>query len=248
MDSLAQTPVTETASKPRGKKLRRRLGTSLMVVGLVVVAWSFVVWQWNDPFTSLYTRWQQGRLATELEQISKEERARPLPPIETKEDAERLVRQDAQAFRRRATEGSPIGRIAVPHLGLNMVVVDGTTTGTLKKGPGLHRQTFMPGQGELIYIAGHRTTYRAPFARIDRLKPGDRVSLTMPYGKFEYVVTRHTIVDDEDLSVLRTHHREVLALQACHPRFFATERYIVWADLTRVVARDGTVIDVPRRA
>jgi sortase (surface protein transpeptidase) len=48
--------------------------------------------------------------------------------------------------------------------------------------------------------------------------------------------------------VLRTHHREVLALQACHPRFFATERYIVWADLTRVVARDGTVIDVPRRA
>jgi sortase A len=248
MDTLAQTPVTETASKSRGKKLRRRLGTSLMIVGLVVLAWSFVVWQWNDPFTSLYTRWQQGRLANELEQISKEEQARPLPPIETKEDAERLVHQDANAFRRRATEGSPIGRIAIPHLGLNMVVVDGTTTGTLKKGPGLHRQTFMPGQGELIYIAGHRTTYRAPFARIDRLEPGDRVSLTMPYGKFEYVVTRHTIVDDEDLSVLRTHHREVLALQACHPRFFATERYIVWADLARVVARDGTVIDVPRRA
>jgi sortase A len=247
MDTLAQ-PVTKTAVKTRGKRIRRRLGTSLMVVGLVVLAWSFVVWQWNDPFTSLYTRWQQGRLANELEQISKDEQARPLPPIETKEDAARLVRQDARAFRRRATEGSPIGRISIPHLGLNMVVVDGTTTGTLKKGPGLHRQTFMPGQGELIYIAGHRTTYRAPFARIDRLQPGDRVSLTMPYGKFEYVVRRHTIVDDEDLSVLRTHHREVLALQACHPRFFATERYIVWADLARVVARDGTVIDVPHRA
>jgi sortase (surface protein transpeptidase) len=70
----------------------------------------------------------------------------------------------------------------------------------------------------------------------------------MPYGQFDYVVTGHSIVDDEDLSVLRSKGREVLALQACHPRFFATERYIVWADLTRIVARDGSVIRVPRRA
>ena len=107
---------------------------------------------------------------------------------------------------------------------------------------------FMPGEGELVYIAGHRTTYRAPFARIDQLTRGDRVSLAMPYGRFEYVVTGHSVVDDEDLSVLRSHGRDVLALQACHPRFFATERYIVWADLAGVVARDGTVIRVPRRA
>jgi sortase A len=219
-----------------------------MLAGVVLLAWSFVVWQWNDPVTSLYTRWQQGRLAGELEDISRTEHARPLPTITSPADAARLVGRDAGAFRRRATEGSPIGRLAIPELGVGMVVVDGTTTGTLKKGPGRHRDTFMPGQGELVYIAGHRTTYRAPFARIDRLAPGDRVSLTMPYGQFDYVVTGHSIVDDENLSVLRSKGREVLALQACHPRFFATERYIVWADLTRIVARDGSVIRVPRRA
>ena len=219
-----------------------------MLAGVVLLAWSFVVWQWNDPVTSLYTRWQQERLAGELDDIARTEHARPLPRVTSPAEAARLVSSDARDFRRRASEGSPIGRLAVPELGVAMVVVDGTTTGTLKKGPGRHRDTFMPGEGDLVYIAGHRTTYRAPFARIDRLAPGDRVSLTMPYGQFEYVVTGHSIVDDEDLSVLRSKGHEVLALQACHPRFFATERYIVWADLTRVVARDGTVIRVPRPA
>jgi sortase A len=219
-----------------------------MVAGVILLGWSFVVWQWNDPVTSLYTSWQQGRLAGELEDIERRAEARPLPPIASPADAARLVENDARAFRRRATEGSPIGRLAIPDLGVDMVVVDGTSTGTLKKGPGRHRETFMPGEGELVYIAGHRTTYRAPFARIDQLTPGDRVSLAMPYGRFEYVVTGHSVVDDEDLSVLRSHGRDVLALQACHPRFFATERYIVWADLARVVARDGTVVRVPRRA
>lgn len=248
MDTLAP-PVPETASpRSRGRTLSRRLGTALMVAGVILLAWSFVVWQWNDPVTSLYTSWQQGRLAGELEDIERRAEARPLPPIASPADAARLVENDARAFRRRATEGSPIGRLAIPDLGVDMVVVDGTSTGTLKKGPGRHRETFMPGEGELVYIAGHRTTYRAPFARIDQLTPGDRVSLAMPYGRFEYVVTGHSVVDDEDLSVLRSHGRDVLALQACHPRFFATERYIVWADLAGVVARDGTVIRVPRRA
>ena len=248
MDSLAP-PVPETASpRSRGRTLSRRLGTALMVAGVILLVWSFVVWQWNDPVTSLYTSWQQGRLADELEDIERRAEARPLPPIASPTDAARLVGSDARAFRRRATEGSPIGRLAIPDLGVDMVVVDGTSTGTLKKGPGRHRETFMPGEGELVYIAGHRTTYRAPFARIDQLTPGDRVSLAMPYGRFEYVVTGHSVVDDEDLSVLRSDGRDVLALQACHPRFFATERYIVWADLARVVARDGTLIRVPRRA
>lgn len=81
----------------------------------------------------------------------------------------------------------------------------------------------------LMRIAGHRTTYGAPFAHIDRLRPGDRMTLEMPYATLEYAVVRQRIVDDEDRSVLRSAGREEVALQACHPRFQATQRYIVWA-------------------
>ena len=70
----------------------------------------------------------------------------------------------------------------VPRLGLNMVVVDGTDDDSLKKGPGLDRRTYMPGEGQLIYIAGHRTTYLAPFAHIERMRAGDPITLEVPYG------------------------------------------------------------------
>ena len=106
-------------------------------------------------------------------------------------------------------------------------------------GPGRDKRTFMPGQGELVYIAGHRTTYRAPFAHIDRLRPGDRITLSMPYAELSYVVKRSQIVDADQLSVLATHHREELALQACHPRFFATQRYLVWAAPLSITPRGG---------
>ena len=98
----------------------------------------------------------------------------------------------------------------------------------------------MPGQGELVYIAGHRTTYLAPFANIDKLKVGDRVTLEMPYGTFVYAITGHEIVDAHDLAVLDSHHREVVALQACHPRFFATHRFIAWAKSVLVTLTDGS--------
>jgi sortase A len=94
----------------------------------------------------------------------------------------------------------------------------------------------MPGERELVYVAGHRTTYGAPFSDIDDLRAGDRVIVEVPYGTFEYRVTRHRIVDEHELSVLRTKHREELALQACHPRFFASHRYIVYASPVRATA------------
>ena len=145
----------------------------------------------------------------------------------------------ARKLRASAPEGSAIGRIVVPRLGLNMVFVNGTDSATLKKGPGRHPTTFMPGEGKLVYIAGHRTTYSAPFAHIDRLRPGDRVTLEMPYATIVYRVTGHRIVDDQDLSVLVSRGREEVALQACHPRFFATQRYIVWAKPVQVTPRGG---------
>ena len=92
----------------------------------------------------------------------------------------------------------------VPRLGLNMVVVNGTDDGSLKKGPGLDRRTYMPGEGQLIYIAGHRTTYLAPFAHIERHPERATPSrLEVPYGTFRYRVFTHRIVDADDLAVLQ---------------------------------------------
>jgi sortase A len=110
-----------------------------------------------------------------------------------------------------------------------MVLVYGTDTEPLKRGPGLDPRTFFPGQGHLVYVAGHRTTYLAPFADIDRLRKGDRIEIELPYGTFTYAVAGHRVVDRRDLSVLRSPKREVLRLQACHRRFFASQRYIVFA-------------------
>lgn len=91
----------------------------------------------------------------------------------------------------------------------------------------------------LVYIAGHRTTFLAPFSHIERLEKGDSVRLEMPYATFVYRISRHRIVRADDLSVLRSPRHELLELQACHPGFFASHRYIAYALPVRVLPRDG---------
>src|SRR5437667_1276729 len=115
-----------------------------------------------------------------------------------------------------------------------MILVNGTDEATLQKGPGRDLRTYMPGQGQLVYIAGHRTTYLAPFSHIDSLRPGDRITLEVPYGTFIYTMTNHRIVAATAPSVLRSPPHELLELQACHPRLFPSHRYIAYAKLIRV--------------
>lgn len=223
--------------------MARRLGTLLLVIGLGVLAWVATVYLWKDPFTTLYTAYEQRRLASSLDrQLDAFGSAhRPtIQPSGPRSERPRPRRDDvsreARRFRLATQEGDPIARLRVPRLGLSLVVVDGTSADDLRRGPGRHRATFMPGEGELVYIAGHRTTYGAPFSDIDRLQQGDAIMVELPYGALEYRVTRHRIVDDQDLSVLETHGREELVLQACHPRFFASARYLVYARPVSVVA------------
>ncbi len=234
-----QPAITSTPRASRRARARRSIGTGLVVVGLLVLAWGLVVWVWNDPLTGLYTRWQQGHLRTAYARVVDTYRPIVVPRRASTALEEAIVAQDARRYRASTASGVPIGRIVVPRLGLRMIVVNGTDHDSLTKGPGRDLRTFMPGEHELVYIAGHRTTYLAPFSKIDSMRPGDRITLVMPYGTFFYSVTRHVIVDAHDLAVLRSHHREVLALQACHPRFFATHRYIVWATPIRVVPPRG---------
>ena len=80
--------------------------------------------------------------------------------------------REARRFRLTSEDGDAIARLRVPRLDLNLVVVNGTSTSDLRRGPGRHLESFMPGEGKLVYVAGHRTTYGAPFSDIDQLEPG----------------------------------------------------------------------------
>ena len=226
--------------------MRHRLGTLLLVIGIGVLAWTATVYLWKDPFTTAYTAYEQRRLASNLDRQFENWKPSPEPVVQPKPKPKPEpkpkprhddVSRDAKRFRLSSEDGDAIARLRVPRLGLSIVVIDGTDAGDLRRGPGRHRETFMPGEGELVYVAGHRTTYGAPFSDIDRLEAGDTISVELPYGSVEYRVTRHRIVDDNDLSVLESHNREELVLQACHPRFFASQRYLVYASPVSVSGR-----------
>lgn len=203
----------------------RILGASLAAVGALAILWAIVTWQWGDPATSAYTRWKQRSLSAEFERLVTEYGARRAGPGKKTRDIERIARR----MREDREIGAAIGRIRIERLGLDMVIVYGTDSASLRKGPGLDPRTFLPGERELAYIAGHRTTFGAPFAHIDRLRPGDRVVIEMPYGRFSYRVERSIIVPADDVARLHSRGTEELALQACHPRFSARERYLVYA-------------------
>jgi sortase A len=221
------------------RRSARILGTLLVVAGLGTLAWTVTVWLWQDPFTGLYTRYEQHRLGTSLEKQFQVYATRQARAAESIAAERRRLAATAARFRRQAHDGQAIGKIIVPRMGLDMVLVNGTGHDALKKGPGRDQRTFMPGQGQLVYIAGHRTTYLAPFSHIDSLRKGDRITLEMPYATFVYRVTGHRVVAADDLAVLRSTGHELLELQACHPRFFASHRYIAYALPVRVIPRAG---------
>jgi sortase A len=220
----------------------------MAVAGVGVLAWVIVVWQWQDPFTAVYTHWKQHQLSKSYERrvaayhpISvAPTRAVASPVVTTRE-----VSREGRRYRLNSERGEAIGRIRVPRLHLNMILVNGTDHDSLTKGPGRDLRSYMPGEGQLIYIAGHRTTYLAPLAHIEELRPGDSVTLEVPYGTFRYRIYQHRIVKADNMSVLQSHGREIVELQACHPRFFATERYIAYARLVRIEPRGGTAFTPP---
>ena len=215
----------------------RILGLLLIVAGVLTLAWVIVVWQWQDPVTAIYTHIQQGRLARTYDKRVQAFHPRPVPG--NLAAVERQVATEARAYQHSLQTGDPIGRLKIGRIGLKMVVVQGTDHDTLKKGPGHYAPSAVPGEGHLIYVAGHRTTYLAPFAHIDDIEVGDYITFSVPYATFTYRVRRHYIVRADQLSVLRDHGREILRLQACHPRFFATHRYIVDAGLVSVTPTGG---------
>lgn len=142
--------------------------------------------------------------------------------------------------------GRGIGRIKIPAIDLDIVVVQGTDTASLQKGPGHYtpsdnapyaRQgdgSAFPGQGKTIGIAGHRTTYLAPFRRINELERGDQILLEMPYAVFTYTVTHQRIVDPSQVDVVNNIGSEQVVLTACNPLYSAAQRIVAFGKLTDI--------------
>ncbi|MCU4185090.1 class E sortase [Acidiferrimicrobium sp. IK] len=129
--------------------------------------------------------------------------------------------------------GGAIDHLVIPKLGLDKYVVDGTDESSLSRGPGHYQGTPYPGQPGNVGIAGHRTTYGAPFYRLDELTIGDDVYLTDTTGHtFRYQVDQAPmVVAPSDVAVLDPTPTPTLTLTTCNPRFSATSRLIVKAKL-----------------
>ncbi|MCW2984097.1 MAG: class sortase, partial [Conexibacter sp.] len=208
---------------------RRAVLAAGLVAGVALVADGVLTIVWQEPLTA----WQQSRdqasLRTDLQGLQKTLDA--APQVARESQAHRMRRQ-ALALLHARPDGSALGSVSIPRIGLKTVFVESTTHGSLKKGPGHYRGTVLPGITGTVGLAGHRTTYGAPFRRVDELSKGSRIVVHMPYGTFTYKVTGTRITTPGDAAALVSHAGErKLVLTACHPLYSAAKRIVVSARL-----------------
>jgi sortase A len=146
-------------------------------------------------------------------------------------------------------EGSVVGHLQIPAIGVDQYVVEGTAEGDLAKGPGHYVGTSMPGQAGNVAIAGHRTTNGAPFNDLNLLKINDRVTLTTDTGEvLTYVVSQPPVaVSPADVAVLNTGNDSRLTLTTCNPKFSASQRLVVVALLSQPQSAAATTVTVTSR-
>jgi sortase A len=193
----------------------RFVASVMMVSGTLLIADAAVTLLWQEPVSAFVANQHQGNL----------KKAFFDPP--------------RRVIRRQPLKGDSIARIEIPAIGVTEYVVEGTDVDSLRKGPGHYPDTPLPGERGTSAIAGHRTTYGAPFRKIDQLDHGDPIIIDMPDGRFVYRVQSTKIVDDQDLSVLEPAGYRRLMLSACHPLYSAAQRIIVFA---REVRREPATV------
>jgi sortase A len=187
-----------------------RFVASVMIVsGLLLIADAGLTLTWQEPVSAFFASKEQAQLRESLNH----------PP--------------PRVIARNPLPGDAIGKIDLPTIDKSAYVVEGTDTDDLRKGPGHYHDTPLPGERGTVAIAGHRTTHGAPFRNIDKLEPGDRIVLEMPYGTFGYRVERTQIVEPTALWVKGKVGYNRLILSACHPLYSAAQRIVVFARFVR---------------
>lgn len=185
-------------------------GSVMMVSGALLIADATATLLWQEPVSAFVAQRNQAQL----------------------EDA--LADPPRRVVEREPLPGDAIAKIEIPAIGVSEYVVEGTGTDDLRKGPGHYPETPLPGGRGTAAIAGHRTTYGAPFRDIDKLRRGQLIVIETPTADYTYRVTDNRVVDDSDLSVLAPAGHRQLVLSACHPLYSAAQRVIVLARQTAV--------------
>lgn len=242
----ASQSAPPTAGRVR-RRVVRRLADFLLIAGGLVLSYPF----WSAGYAAVH---QRGLEAEYLRgSASFAPLAVGLAEAEQAVPTATQVRRLARAYGRDLRAGDPIGRLRIPRIGLDRLVQQGTRAAgldpaadewLLRKGPVHYATTPLPGEGEPFAVAGHRTTYGAPFNKLDRLRRGDRVIVETPYARFVYSVARTTVVRPTEVAVLRDRGYG-LVLTTCTPPYSASRRLIVWAELRRAEPRSATASPAP---
>jgi sortase A len=218
--------------RPRliGSALVRRsaaaLGRALITVGVLILL--FVAYQlWG---TGLYTAQQQDHLRQQFtSELHKASSKTPPTTIPSPTTAPTTSPPSPPL----PPSGHAVAQIRIPKIGLDDIVVNGIGVGDLRKGPGHYPETPLPGQLGNTAIAGHRTTYGAPFGNLDQLSTGDEIFLRTLQGSFTYRVYSQLIVDPSDIAVLSPdpNRHATVTLTTCNPKYSAAQRLVVQASL-----------------
>ena len=233
------THAPDTSPSAHKGASRRRwahiVGDLLLVVGGLVLAYPY--------WSSAYAHVQQGRLDDSYALQAESYRAATFTLPATRPrgvSPEERVRRLAGLFADTLERGDPVGRLRIPAIDVDSLVQHGVRGPQsldpdgdrvlLRNGPVHYGDTPLPGAGEPFAVAGHRTTYGAPFNRLAELRAGDVVFMDTPYARFRYTVTKTTVVEPTDTGVLLDRGYG-LVLTTCTPMYSASHRLIVWAQL-----------------
>jgi sortase A len=220
------------------RRLLRDISSVLILAGLLLLLDGAITLVWQEPVTAAI-----GLIrSSDTSRVYLSYRTAPLTAGESHTVASlpstrARIAYLARADLARVHNGDAIGQIDIPRIGHTYNFVQGTDTDDLQEGPGHYPATGLPGMGQTVGIAGHRTTYLAPFRFLNHVRRGDHIIVTMPYGVFTYRVQHQQVVLPTDVSVVDDVGYDRLVLSACDPIYSATHRLIVYARLASVTPK-----------
>lgn len=224
------------------RRALRSLSTVLIISGVLMLVDAGLTLVWQEPVSAVYASVIQGGLGDDLRKLEAA-RADELDLAALRKLASEKRRMAFLARRLRADldAGDAAGRIKIDRIKLDRVIVNGSDPASLRKAPGIYDDVPFPGMPGTTAIAGHRTTYGAPFRKVDKIRRGDDIVVEMPYGTFTYEVEKTQIVKPTALEVIRRVSYDRLVLSACHPLYSAAKRIIVFGRLVGAQARGAAL-------
>lgn len=239
---LLPTLRRPTLGLPTRAGFMRALPAVLVVAGGLGLVEGAVTLLWKEPFSALSAANTQQALGADLEALERANAAEAAEAARSRKKTVQYQQRRAVSLRDGLDVGEPVGRLRIDKLDLNKIVVNGADEEvSLKKGLGQQVETPLPGQegAWTTGIAGHRTTYGAPFRDIDKLDRGDKIVYTLPYGRYIYEVEKTRIVDADYTKAFVPQGADKIVVYACYPMYSDAQRILVYGKLKKSEPRGG---------